>query len=50
LIDLNDAGGHVVIKNSVFEEFSTCGAIIRNKKVIPNKYQNALSTYTVLTD
>jgi hypothetical protein len=30
-------GGIVEIKNSEFTEFSTCGAVIRNKRVILNK-------------
>jgi hypothetical protein len=49
-IDLNDDGGHVIIKDSIFSEFSTCGAIIRNKRIIPNKYPNALTTYITYAD
>jgi hypothetical protein len=30
-------GGIVEIKNSEFTEFSTCGAVIRNKRVILDK-------------
>jgi hypothetical protein len=34
---LNDYGGFVVIEDSIFEQFNTCGAIIRNKRVILDK-------------
>jgi hypothetical protein len=37
LIELNDFGGNIVIKNSLFDNFQTCSAIIRNKKVAINK-------------
>lgn len=31
-IELNTFGGHVVIKDSTFERFSSCGSVIRNIK------------------
>jgi hypothetical protein len=40
----------VHIKNSIFNEFNSCGSIIRNKKVLLNQYPNALSTYATYPD
>eukprot|EP00347_Sterkiella_histriomuscorum_P007237 403349735 len=33
-IDLDDVGGHIILKNTSFINFNTCGAIIRNKKAL----------------
>lgn len=45
LIDLNDFGGYVVITNSKFVNFNTCGALIRNKKYILKKPKGTITTY-----
>ena len=34
---MNDYAGKVVIKNSIFDNFSTCSSIVRNKRVVINK-------------
>ena len=36
-IELNDYAGNVVIKNSKFSNFQSCGSIIRNKRVVIDK-------------
>ena len=42
---MNDFGGHVVITNTKFDNFNTCGSLIRNKKVILSKPKGSISTY-----
>eukprot|EP00347_Sterkiella_histriomuscorum_P009503 403340963 len=56
LIELNDLGGYVQISKTQFQNINTCGAIIRNKKVIyrrddltqnsfPNVYETRVNNY-----
>lgn len=33
-IELNDLGGHVVLKNSAWNSMNSCGSVIRNKRYL----------------
>ncbi|CDW74791.1 UNKNOWN [Stylonychia lemnae] len=46
-IELSSLGGHVILKNVIFDNMNSCGAIIRNKKAQLNKTMTPTDFKTV---
>ena len=45
-IKVGDFGGFIFVSNSIFENFNTCGAFIRNKRYIYQVSQDDTSAVT----
>ena len=46
LIELNDYGGFINIESSTFTNINSCGAIIRNKRVLLQRTDISMTTYS----
>ena len=44
-IETNEYGGYIVLENTNFNYFSSCGAIVRNfKKTFTSSFKNSLNS------